>query len=602
VLLASAWQPLGLGRLIAGAIGDTVDDPATPPVTETVAEAPPPLPAEPGEPRLLAGRGGNAQTGPVGRLLPEPLRLQVLDSAGVPVPGVVVAFEVVAGQASGMADTTITDADGVVYTPITLPSTPQDVEIVARLAERPEIMTSFMLSAVPATGAEIGGIDGDDQSAPPGRSLPDALLLRVLDEDGAPVEGAEVEFTTESGGIQPQFDLTDADGWAVGRWTLGDELGVQEAIARVTGGAGSVVFRATAVDPAEVEADSTDAASDPDAPSASAPRVARRGWDVGGAMVCVIGAGGRPFCRGGTSASDDVSGIVAVAAGVTHACGLDEDGFAWCWGSNTAGQLGDGSRTSHAGRPVEGTRFARLAAGVEHTCGLDADGRAHCWGRSLSGQLGTGGRDDRTVPVPVASPLRFVGLASGWQHTCGLTGSGQVHCWGLNSEGQLGDGTRVDRLAPVSVAAGGGFQEIAAGSAHTCGLRDGQVYCWGNNQHGQLGSGTSLPATRPGVVPGLPPVVSVVAGASHTCARTAAGEVFCWGQNVHGQLGDGSNEARSAPTPVAGDIRFTSILGGGGITCGRSDQGELWCWGFNQNGQLGDGTRNNRSLPTRVGG
>jgi hypothetical protein len=604
VLVAAAWQPLGLGRMIEGVgFGPSATDPADSVVPVPVVDAEPAPPAEPGEPRLLAGRGGNAQTGPVGRLLPEPLRLQVLDSAGVPVPGVSVEFEVVAGEASGLARVAVSDEDGVVYTPVALPATPQDVEIVARVADRPEILTSFMVSAVPATGAEIGGVDGNDQSAAPGTALPEALLIRVLDEDGAPVEGAEVEFATESGTVRPDRDLTDADGWAVARWTLGDQLGEQEVVARVTGGGGRVVFRATAVDPAETEAsDSTDAATASESPSGATPRVARRGWDVGGAMVCVVGAGGRPFCRGGTSASAEVSGVVAVAAGVTHACGLDEEGLGWCWGSNSAGQLGDGSRTSHGGRPIEGPRFARLAAGVEHTCGLDGDGRAHCWGRNLSGQLGTGGRDDRTVPVPVASPLRFVRLASGWQHTCGLTASGQIHCWGLNADGQLGDGARVDRLAPVPVAAGGGFEDVTAGSAHSCGLRDGQVYCWGDNQHGQLGSGTALPATRPGVVPGLPSVVSVVAGASHTCARTASGEVFCWGQNVHGQLGDGTNEARSTPTPVAGDIRFTSILAGGGITCGRSDQGELWCWGFNQSGQLGDGTRNNRAFPTRVGG
>ena len=52
----------------------------------------------------------------------------------------------------------------------------------------------------------------------------------------APVEGAEVEFATESGTVRPDRDLTDADGWAVARWTLGDQLGEQEVVARFAEG------------------------------------------------------------------------------------------------------------------------------------------------------------------------------------------------------------------------------------------------------------------------------------------------------------------------------------------------------------------------------
>jgi len=32
-----------------------------------------------------------------------------------------------------------------------------------------------------------------------------------------------------------------------------------------------------------------------------------------------------------------------VAAGVTHTCALATDGSLWCWGDNSAGQLGIGS-------------------------------------------------------------------------------------------------------------------------------------------------------------------------------------------------------------------------------------------------------------------
>ncbi|WP_405283425.1 protein kinase [Gaopeijia maritima] len=613
VLIASAWQPLGIGEALAGlgfGGGDAAEVAQLPPdaapgAGSTADTLPPP---EPGSPRLLTGRGGNAQSGPVGTALPTPLRVQVLDSAGVPVPGVEIAFAALSGEATFEPAVARSDDEGAASTTVALPATPQDIEVVARATEVEGLEARFLVSAVPASGAAFGGIDGDEQSAAPGERLPDALLVRVVDDEGEPVEAAEVEFLTEHGTVTPATDLTDRAGWAVARWTLGPEAGEQEAVARLSGSGVRVVFTATAVEPGS-EDEAADSIPDegapatPSGPSGPAPDVARQGWDVGGTMVCVVGQGGRPFCRGGASASDDVGGVVAVSAGVTHACGIDESGQAWCWGSNDSGQLGDGSRSAHGGRPVEGlARFGRVTAGLSHSCALDGQGQAYCWGSNLSGQLGTGGRDDRTVPAPVATALRFSRITSGWNHTCALTPSGQVNCWGLNADGQLGDGGRVDRLTPVAVPAGAGFQELAAGSAHTCGLRDGQVFCWGSNQHGQLGNGTLDPSLRPTPVAGLPRVASVVAGAAHACARTTEGEVYCWGQNLHGQLGDGSNTSRALPTLVQGEITFTSLLAGGAITCGRASDGGTWCWGFNQSGQLGDGSRTSRSSPTRVGG
>lgn len=612
VLLASAWQPLGIGDTLAGFGFGTLDSQGAAVTDAPAGDDPVAIdtmpPPEPGSPRLLAGRGGNAQSGPVGTRLPTPLRVQVLDSAGVPVPGVEVEFALAVGEATFDPPVARSGDDGSASTTVELPAAPQDIEVVARAPAVEGLEARFLISAVPASGAAFGGVDGDEQTGAPGERLPDALLVRVVDDQGEPVEAAEVEFLTEHGTVTPATDLTDRAGWAVGRWTLGSELGAQEAVARLADSGVQVVFTATAEEPGtEEEApDSVPDGAEPGAPvtpTGTAPTVARQGWDVGGTMVCVIGQGGRPFCRGATSASEEVGGVVAVAAGVTHACGLDEGGQAWCWGSNDAGQLGDGSRSSHAGRPVEGFgRFARIAAGLSHSCALDGQGEAYCWGSNLSGQLGTGGRDDRTVPAPVATALRFSRITTGWNHTCALTVSGQVNCWGLNADGQLGDGGRVDRLTPVAVPAGAGFQEVAAGSAHTCGLRDGQVFCWGSNQHGQLGNGTLDPSLSPTPVAGLPRVASVVSGAAHSCARTTEGEVYCWGQNLHGQLGDGSNTSRATPTPVVGDLEFTSILAGGAITCGRSADGSTWCWGFNQSGQLGDGSRTSRPVPTRVGG
>jgi len=79
--------------------------------------------------------------------------------------------------------------------------------------------------------------------------------------------------------------------------------------------------------------------------------------------------------------------------------------------------------------------------------------RAYCWGTNSTGELGDGTTHTRLTPFPVAGGLQFRELSADTNHTCGVTTGDMAYCWGLNDFGQLGDGTRDIRLAPVGVAA-----------------------------------------------------------------------------------------------------------------------------------------------------
>ena len=94
-----------------------------------------------------------------------------------------------------------------------------------------------------------------------------------------------------------------------------------------------------------------------------------------------------------------------LSAGYTHTCGVRQDDSAWCWGDNSAGDLGDGS-TLEADTPVRvhthsGWDWVSVTAGVEHSCGLRGDGTAWCWGDNFNGELGDGSLVTSYVPVRV---------------------------------------------------------------------------------------------------------------------------------------------------------------------------------------------------------
>jgi len=73
-------------------------------------------------------------------------------------------------------------------------------------------------------------------------------------------------------------------------------------------------------------------------------------------------------------------------------------------------------------------------------------------GSNTYGQLGDGTTTSRTAPVDIQGLTSGVAaVAPGYYHTCALTAGRRRQCWGSNAQGQLGDGTVADRLAPVDV-------------------------------------------------------------------------------------------------------------------------------------------------------
>src|SRR5438445_3740214 len=113
-----------------------------------------------------------------------------------------------------------------------------------------------------------------------------------------------------------------------------------------------------------------------------------------------------------------------------------------------AGIVAIGSRS---GTAPSSPPFAAVSTRGDHTCGVTAAGAAYCWGSNTYGQLGDGTTTERLSPALVAAPagVSFVAVRAGSSHTCGLTAAGAAYCWGRNSSGDVGDGTTTDRSNPA---------------------------------------------------------------------------------------------------------------------------------------------------------
>ena len=257
--------------------------------------------------------------------------------------------------------------------------------------------------------------------------------------------------------------------------------------------------------------------------------------------------------------------VTRIAAGNAFSLALESDGTVLAWGNNASGELGDGSAPNDQHTPVTvsglgaGTGVVAVAAGASHALALKSDGTVLAWGNNASGQLGTGDApNDHLLPTPI-SGLGFgsgvTAVAAGDTYSMALKSDGTVLAWGNNASGQLGDGSApTDHATPVPVSGlgvGSGVVKIIGGGTHSFAITsDGRVFAWGNNASGQLGDG-SAPNDQhtPVALSGLPQILDVAAGRAHTVALASDGSVFAWGDNNLGQLGDGSTTRR--PTPVA---------------------------------------------------
>lgn len=325
--------------------------------------------------------------------------------------------------------------------------------------------------------------------------------------------------------------------------------------------------------------------------------------------------------------------ITKVAPGTDHTCAILGDATVKCWGTNSTGQLGNGSTVATASTVTVPaiSNAIDISSGNAFTCVIvgttpsDTSGRVKCWGEGSLGQLGNGSSSDSSSPVDVNSITTASQISARSGHVCIVTTAGNVLCWGEGSSGQLGNNASNDSNIPITANTFGpdnyaltpattkAFQ-VSVGDQHSCarvstsnGSAGLGVKCWGATNHGELGNGAALcqvnvicdpknPNPQPQSVTGISSAAFLAAGAHHTCVSLTNNTVRCWGEGSSGQLGNNATNHSAVPVTVSGLSSTSYISSGQSFSCGSSS-GTLMCWGLNSGGQLGNGSTTNTKIP-----
>jgi alpha-tubulin suppressor-like RCC1 family protein len=153
--------------------------------------------------------------------------------------------------------------------------------------------------------------------------------------------------------------------------------------------------------------------------------------------------------------------VIAISAGEAHVLALTTEGRLLTWGSDASGQLGNAGSNTNQVNPALLTTLENviaMAAGESHSIALTSDGKAYTWGSDSAGQLGDGGANTNRgspPPAPVASNRIFVAVAAGKTHSLGVQSNGELYAWGSDEFAQLGNGaTSSNQGLPVAVLFG----------------------------------------------------------------------------------------------------------------------------------------------------
>jgi alpha-tubulin suppressor-like RCC1 family protein len=452
----------------------------------------------------------------------------------------------------------------------------------------------------------LRSVDGDQQIGAVAAALTKQLVVKVIDANGLPVEGATVTFNVRGGGgsVNPTANMSSQSGLVSATWTLGTSLGANKVVAILSSSyiLDSAVFTATATAGAPRVITITGGNNQNSNVGRALPiplaiKLAdqfgypisgvRVTWTPGALSGTVVPVNDTSSADGSASANWTLGTnafvtqtVVASAPGLTPivftATTKPDTGrvITITGGNNQSGGVSTTLTTpvtvkvtDQFGNPILGDT---VTFGDSITAGgkvspikvpTAVDGTA-----SSNWTLGVyAGPAVQRVTHPTGGIQRIKATATvsyskviaGNSFACGVaTSNSYTYCWGAGDAGQLGKGAVVSNVqtpnSPVSTTSdsvAGPFLQIktiSGGRGGMCALSAGlQLYCWGRLP-GQSTATSVFAGIQSVLIPPQNLVVNGLAvGQDHICLTDLGGVGFCTGINLHGQLGDGTTAPNS---------------------------------------------------------
>jgi len=109
------------------------------------------------------------------------------------------------------------------------------------------------------------------------------------------------------------------------------------------------------------------------------------------------GSGAQQIAPVAAALPPEAGAITAITAGTHHTCAVDDNAALWCWGSNDNGQLmlepdkGGNDLYTLVPVPIDlGDGVLAVTGGQTHACAVTEAAEILCWGTNTAGQIGDG--------------------------------------------------------------------------------------------------------------------------------------------------------------------------------------------------------------------
>jgi YVTN family beta-propeller protein len=197
-------------------------------------------PERSGAPTDIRISAGNGQTGAAASVLVAPLAVKVTDAKGRGVPNIDVSFQAMPQSGEVHPASARTNGAGIATTSWTLPTIAGPGYAVRAVFI--DTLTGALIDSVTFSATVVGGTPiymykGGFTGLAPTGSTTEPLTVALSDRFGNPSPGATVTWTVTSGGgtVSPATSVSDANGLATARLTLGTTAGMNSVRATTAG-------------------------------------------------------------------------------------------------------------------------------------------------------------------------------------------------------------------------------------------------------------------------------------------------------------------------------------------------------------------------------